>query len=87
MAADYVVNDMIVSLKDKTIAKLPEGGCYDPKYHNMNMREVYRLLKEEQEEKQKQVDRSGSDLDETPIKTGTIKACPPWPCSTSPTLR
>jgi predicted metal-dependent peptidase len=54
MAADYVVNDMIVSLKDKTIAKLPEGGCYDPKYHNMNMREVYRLLKEEQEEKQKQ---------------------------------
>ena len=49
MAADYVVNDMIVSLKDKTIAKLPEGGCYDPKYHNMNMREVYRLLKEEQE--------------------------------------
>jgi predicted metal-dependent peptidase len=52
MAADYVVNDMIVSLKDKTIAKLPEGGCYDPKYHNMNMREVYRLLKEEQEEKQ-----------------------------------
>lgn len=59
MAADYVVNDMIVSLKDKTIAKLPEGGCYDPKYHNMNMREVYRLLKEEQEEKQKQ-EGSGS---------------------------
>jgi predicted metal-dependent peptidase len=49
MAADYVVNDMIVNLKDKSIAKLPDGGCYDPKYHNMNMREVYRLLKEEQE--------------------------------------
>lgn len=49
MAADYVVNDMIVNLKDKSIAKLPEGGCYDPKYRNMNMREVYRLLKEEQQ--------------------------------------
>jgi len=49
IAADYVVNDMIVSLKDKNIAKLPEGGCYDPKYHNMNMREVYRLLKDDEE--------------------------------------
>ena len=47
MAADFVVNDIIVSLKDKALCKLPEGGCYDPKYHNMNMREVYRLLKEE----------------------------------------
>jgi predicted metal-dependent peptidase len=53
MAADYVVNDMIVSLKDKALVKLPEGGCYDPKYHNMHMREVYRLLKQEQQEKQK----------------------------------
>lgn len=47
MAADFVVNDIIMSLKDKNLAKLPEGGCYDPKYHNMSMREVYRLLKEE----------------------------------------
>ena len=50
MAADYVVNDIIMNLKDKNLATLPEGGCYDPKYHNMNMREVYRLLKQEQEE-------------------------------------
>ena len=50
MAADFVVNDIITNLKDQTLAKLPEGGCYDPKYHNMNMREVYRLLKQEQEE-------------------------------------
>jgi len=47
-AADYVVNDIIVSLKDKTLCKLPDGGCYDPKYHNMNMREVYRMLEEEE---------------------------------------
>lgn len=50
MAADYVVNDMIVSIGDTQLVKLPEGGCYDAKYHNMNMREVYRLLKDEQEQ-------------------------------------
>jgi predicted metal-dependent peptidase len=46
-AADYVVNDVIMNLQDKTLAQLPKGGLYDPKYHNMNMREVYRLLKDE----------------------------------------
>lgn len=50
MAADYVVNDIIMNIKDKSLVKLPQGGCYDPKYHNMNMREVYRLLKQEQEQ-------------------------------------
>ena len=38
-----------MNIKDKNLVKLPEGGCYDPKYHNMSMREVYRLLKEEEE--------------------------------------
>lgn len=47
-AADFVVNSIIMNLKDKTLAKLPEGGCYDPKYDNMNMREVYRLLEKEE---------------------------------------
>jgi len=47
-AADYVVNDIIMNIKDKNLVKLPEGGCYDPKYHNMNMREVYKLLEEEE---------------------------------------
>lgn len=50
MAADYVVNSIITNLKDKTLAKLPEGGCHDPRFDNMNMREVYRILKQEQEE-------------------------------------
>ena len=50
MAADFVVNDIIMNIKDKNLVKLPEGGCYDPKYHNMSMREVYRLLKQEQEQ-------------------------------------
>ena len=48
-AADYVVNDIIVNIKDKALLKLPEGGCYDHKYHNMNMREIYKLLKEDKE--------------------------------------
>ena len=48
-AADFVVNDIIMNIKDKNLVKLPEGGCYDPKYHDMSMREVYRLLKEEEE--------------------------------------
>lgn len=47
MAADYVVNDIIVHLQDKGLCALPKGALVDPKYHNMNMREVYRLLKDE----------------------------------------
>ena len=52
MAADYVVNDVIVNLKDKSLAKLPKGGLYDEKYRNMNMREVYRRLKQEQQQEE-----------------------------------
>lgn len=44
MAADYVVNDVITHIKDRNLLKLPVGGLVDDKYHNMNMREVYRLL-------------------------------------------
>ena len=46
-AADFVVNSIIMNLKDKSLAKLPEGGCYDPRFDNMNTREVYRILKKE----------------------------------------
>ena len=53
-AADYVVNDVIVFLKDKSLCSLPKGGLVDEKYHNMNMREVYRLLKEEKDKRKKQ---------------------------------
>lgn len=47
VAADYVVNDIIVSLKDKNLCKLPPGALVDPRYHNMNMREIYKKLKED----------------------------------------
>lgn len=58
-AADYVVNDVIMSIKDKKFITLPKGGLYDPKYHNMNMRQVYRLLEEEQEQEQEKGNDSG----------------------------
>ena len=41
MAADYVVNDVIVSLDERQFCSLPKGGIYDEQYHNMNMREVF----------------------------------------------
>ena len=46
-AADYVVNDMIMEIGKKypELVQLPRGGLYDPQYHNMSMREVYKLLK------------------------------------------
>ena len=47
-AADYVVNGIIMAIKDKKLCKLPEGGLYDPRFDNMNMREVYNILKDEE---------------------------------------
>lgn len=50
-AADYVVNDVIDSLKDKTLCKLPDGALLDAQYHNLNMREVYRRLRSKKKDK------------------------------------
>ena len=47
MAADYVVNGIIVHLKDQTLCKLPEGGLYDAKYVNWSMYEVFEDLRKE----------------------------------------
>jgi len=52
-AADYVVNDVIMSIKDQNFIKLPEGGLHDPRFHNMNMREVYHILEQEEQEQEK----------------------------------
>jgi predicted metal-dependent peptidase len=49
-AADYVVNDVIMNVADKAFIKLPAGGLYDPKFHNWAYPEVYRFLKNEQEQ-------------------------------------
>ena len=50
MSADYVVNDVIKNLSDRSIAHLPEGGLYDPKYHNWSVREVMNDLKDQQKQ-------------------------------------
>lgn len=52
-AGDYVVNSIIVHLKDKALCKLPAQGLYDIKYKNMSMREVYRALKKKKEDDEK----------------------------------
>ena len=44
-AMDYVVNDIIMSIEDKTLCKLPKEGLYDAKFHNWNVRNVYDYLK------------------------------------------
>lgn len=54
MAADYVVNDVIVSLDERQFCSLPKGGIYDEQYHNMNMREVFHKLRDEQKQCQGQ---------------------------------
>ena len=45
IAADLVVNDVIMSLQDNTLCTLPKGGLHDPAFHNMNMRDIFFKLK------------------------------------------
>ena len=52
VCADYVVNDIIVSIGDTDFLKLPEGGLYDRKYHNWSVNEVYKDLKKKKDEQQ-----------------------------------
>lgn len=44
-AMDYVVNSIIVNLRDKSLAKLPKGGLYDPKFDDWSVRQIYDFLK------------------------------------------
>lgn len=44
-SADYVVNDIIESMKDKAHIKLPDGALYHPMFHNWSLREIYAFLK------------------------------------------
>lgn len=68
MAADYVVNDIIVNLKDKEFIELPKGALIDPAFHGWSFPEVFRALEKEQEEKEKkgqgQGNERGDPLDE-----------------------
>ena len=50
-AADYVVNAIILAIKDKTLCTMPRcGGLYDPKYAGWSCGEVYRDLRKQREQ-------------------------------------
>ena len=50
MAADFVVNDIIMNMKDTKHIQLPDGGLYDAKYHNWSVREVFEDLRKQQKQ-------------------------------------
>jgi len=51
ISCDYVINDKIMSEYGKDgWVKMPEGGCYDPKYSGWDTAQVYNDLKEGQDE-------------------------------------
>lgn len=58
--ADYVVNDVIVHLKDENLCILPKPHLYDDKYHNWSVKEVYDDLKQ-QMSKSNDNSNAGSD--------------------------
>ena len=59
LAADFVVNDIIVNIKgtitgsQEKLVVMPDGGVYDPMFHNWSMREVYNYLKKHAKPKPK----------------------------------
>lgn len=53
VAMDFVVNDVIVNLKDNTLAKLPDGALYDPMFHDWSVRQVFDYLWQEREKRGK----------------------------------
>jgi predicted metal-dependent peptidase len=65
VAADFVVNDMIVELKDKSIV-LPEGGLYNPMFHNWSMVKVYDYLKKRKQQLEQERSGSGRSRRSTP---------------------
>jgi predicted metal-dependent peptidase len=56
VSADYVVNDIIENLTDKTLVARPTDHppLYDPKFHDWSVREVYNFLKTGQNKDGKQ---------------------------------
>jgi len=53
VAMDFVVNDVIMNLKDKSLATLPDGALYDPMFHDWSVRQVFDYLYKEQEKRGK----------------------------------
>ena len=66
IACDYVDNDIIVSMNDKSFLKLPKGGLYDSKYHDWSVNDILKDLEKEQKENPEQFAQKHSEgtLDE-----------------------
>lgn len=66
LAADFVVNDIIVNIdgtvnnSHERLVELPDGGVYDPMFHDWSMREVYNYLKKHAKPKCKGKGEGGS---------------------------
>ena len=72
VAADFVVNSIIMGIKDtisssssEPLLKLPDGGVYDAKFENWSMRQVYDYLRK------KKKDREKDKTDGEPCDNGT----------------
>ena len=48
-AADYVVNALILDIKDKSLCVMPKRGLYDVKYDGWSFAEVYRDLRQDKQ--------------------------------------
>ena len=48
-AADYVVNALILDIKDKSLCVMPKRGLYDAKYDGWSFAEVYRDLRQDKQ--------------------------------------
>ena len=72
VCADYVVNDIIVSIGDTDFLKLPEGGLYDRKYHNWSVNEVYKDLKKKKDEEKKDEQSLSTAIDKSQTETGDV---------------
>lgn len=67
-SADYVVNDIICNLEDTSFLRLPQGGLYNPKYHNWSVREVMNDLRQQQQNGQ----QPQSSMDEHDFESGEM---------------
>ncbi len=65
VACDYVINDKIMAEYGKDgWARMPEGGCYDPKYSGWDTAQVYNDLKQDQDDDDGQGDGQPQGFDE-----------------------
>lgn len=77
-SADFVVNDIITHIDDRSFLQLPKGGLVHEKFHNWSVREVYNYLKDEMDKQQKDKDSPNGEQgnDEVNIDGKSLKLEP-----------